>query len=131
MLISGADQRIYVYRNGIAIGAAPVRISDPSTPLTPAVYTLLQAPPGAPSPSTTGVRAQRWMRVDLPAQPTPAAASDFSQRVRLPKSFAAALNAELQPGATVMVTDRPASSETRSEPGFVVMQTAPPPTPAQ
>jgi hypothetical protein len=129
ILISGADQRVYVYRNGVQIGEGPVHITDPTTPLTPAVYTMLQAPPGAPSPSATGIRAQRWMRVDLPAQSGAAAPTDFSQRVRLPKQFAADLNAVLVPGTTLMVTDRPATSETRSGPDFVVMQTeAPQPT---
>lgn len=131
ILISGADQRIYVYRNGIAIGEAAIHISDPSTPLTPAVYTMLQAPPGAPTPSAKGLRAQRWLRVDLPAQAGAAPPTDFSQRVRLPKSFVASLNAVLEPGTTVMVTDHPATSETRTDPGFLVMGTEPPPAAPQ
>jgi hypothetical protein len=129
MLLSGADRRIYVYRNGVAIGDSPVHISDPTKPLKPAVFTLLQAPPGAPTPSAGGVRAQRWMRVDL-ATAEQATREDFSKRVRLPKRFAADLNAVLQPGTTVMVTNHAATPETRSDPGFVVMQTEePPPAP--
>jgi hypothetical protein len=65
------------------------------------------------------------MRVDL-ATGEQATREDFSKRVRLPKRFAAAVNAVLQPGTTVMVTDRPATPDTRSDPGFVVMQTEPP-----
>ena len=126
MLISSPDQRIYVYRNGEQIGESSIKISDPGTPLAPAVYTMLQPPPGAPSPSATGLRAQRWLRVDLQGGTQQ---TDFSQRVRLPKQFAAELNAILQPGTTLMVTDRPATNETRSARGFLVMATEEPSPP--
>lgn len=121
ILVSGADRRIYVYRNGVRIGEAAVRISDPATPLTRAVYTMLQSTAAAPADG--GLAAQRWMRVELPSQAGVVQAPDFTERVRLPKRFAADLNTVLVPGTTLYVADHPATPETTTTPpDFVVMQ---------
>ena len=110
--------------NGVRIGEAALRITDPATPLTPAVYTMLQpSNDGAPA---TGLAAQRWMRVDLPSQAGAVQPGDFTQRVRVPKTFAADLSPLLTPGTTLMVTDRPATADTRTDPGFVVIQASAP-----
>ena len=120
ILVSSPERRMYVYRNGVRIGEAALRITDPATPLTPAVYTMLQpSNDGAPA---TGLAAQRWMRVDLPSQAGAVQPGDFTQRVRVPKTFAADLSPLLTPGTTLMVTDRPATADTRTDPGFVVIQ---------
>ena len=126
ILVSGADRRMYVYRNGVRIGETAVRISDPDTPLMPAVYGMLRPAGGVPTTPAAGPAGQRWMRVDLPAQAGAAQAGDFTQRVRVPKTFAANLAPLLVPGTTLMVTDRAATEDTRSAPGFVVMQASPP-----
>jgi len=124
VLISEADQRVYVYRNGVRIGDAPIRIDDANPPLVHAVYTMLQGTAADASPLVPGRPAHRWMRVDLTAPNGAVATPDPAERVHLPKAFAASLYDALTPGTTLMVTNRSVTPETTSAPGFVVMQAA-------
>ena len=124
ILISDADRRVYVYRNGVRIGDAPIRLTDPNPPLVHAVYTMLQGTAADPSPLVPGRPAHRWMRVDLPAPTGAVATPDADEHVHMPKAFAAALYDALEPGTTLMVTNRAVTPETTSGPGFVVMQAA-------
>src|SRR5262245_49354711 len=102
VLISEADQRVYVYRNGVRIGDAPIRIDDANPPLVHAVYTMLQGTAGDASPLVPGRPAHRWMRVDLTAPNGAVATPDPAERVHLPKAFAASLYDALTPGTTLM-----------------------------
>src|SRR4051794_5788427 len=62
MLISGADQAIYVYRNGEAIGRAAVEISGLGS-LGEHVFALLEGSSGRLSTLAPGRAARRWMSV--------------------------------------------------------------------
>jgi len=44
-----------------------------------------------------------------------------AERVRPPAQFSRLVYELLQPGATLMVTDKPAVPETRTQPGFRIM----------
>lgn len=131
VLVSEADRRVYVYRNGIEIGAAPMQIEDANPPLVHAVYTMLQGTAASPSPLVPGRPAHRWMRVDLPAPDGALASDDPNERIHLPPAFAAALYDTLTPGTTLLVTNRAVTPETTSGPGFVVMQANDAPPAAQ
>ncbi len=131
VLVSQADQRVYVYRNGMRIGDAPIRIEDANPPLVHAVYTMPAGTGAGQSILMPGKPAHRWMRLDLPAPSGALATPDPGEHVHMPKAFAAALYDALTPGTTLMVTNREATPETTSGPGFVVMQSAESaPTPA-
>lgn len=98
LIVSRADQRVIVLRNGREIGRSRIRIPDASDETH--VYTFsgvvdgkyMWIVAGVPGHGqSAGDRVQPWLaeRIDIPA--------DFLARVR----------AELRPGASILVTDAP------------------------
>jgi len=94
IVISAADSRLIVMRNGVEIGSAPISIDGAVT--EPAAYTLQ---------SMSGDSFQ-WLRIALPGQKDAGAAVSPDERARLhiPERFRRSLAAILQPGATAVVT---------------------------
>ncbi len=122
VLVSGPDRRMYVYRNGVLIGEAEVRISDPRQPLGAGVFVALDGFIQAPSPLAPDRPQRRWMAVGLPSHGGQLPARlDLGERVHPPAQFARLVYELLQPGASLVVTDRPAEPETRTQPGFRIM----------
>jgi hypothetical protein len=122
ILVSEADQRVFVYRNGVRIGDAPIHVEDDNPPLVHAVYTMLDGTAPRQSILAPGKPAHRWMRVDLPSPSGPVALPDAEERVQFPPAFAAALYDVLEPGTTLLITNSAVTAETGSDTGFVVMQ---------
>jgi len=122
LLLSSADRAIYVYRNGVLIGQAPVRISGPDPQLGTHVYKLLAGYVDAPSPLAPNRPARRWMAVGLSGDHGQATVPpNLAGRLRLPSAFAQAVYDQLTPGAVLMTSDQPASPSTRTDRNFVVM----------
>jgi lipoprotein-anchoring transpeptidase ErfK/SrfK len=122
ILVSGPDRRMYVYRNGVLIGEAVVRISDPQQPLGAGVFVVLDGFAHEPSPLAPDRPKRRWMAVGLPSHSGQLPAQlDLGARVHPPEQFSRLVYELLQPGATLVVTDRPAMPETRTQPGFRIM----------
>jgi hypothetical protein len=125
ILLSGGNRRVYVYRNGELIGEAEIEIDRPEVPLGMAVYTMLE---GFEGPSDeSGVFAgdrpkHRWHLVALGIDDAPIG-GHVVERIRMPKRFAADVYEILEPGATLMVTDRKATEETTTDKDFTVMAT--------
>ncbi|WP_414899934.1 L,D-transpeptidase [Sphingomonas flavalba] len=96
IVISTADRRMLVLRNGVTIGSAPVAISE--TVDGPRAYTL----------RAVDAAGFHWMRLLLPGQGADGEPAEVSSaeraRLRLPEDFRQALAAALAPGATVVVT---------------------------
>lgn len=94
IIISGADRRMLVLRNGIIIGSAPVSMAEPVT--SPKAFSLR---------SRVGGTSQ-WMRLPLPGE----AGSDRDvtpeekAKLSVPDAFRRSLASVLEPGATVVVT---------------------------
>jgi hypothetical protein len=114
ILLSGADQRAIVLRNGIEIGRARLAVADPEKPLgTCAFIVKAGAGPGT-GVLATGGPAQSWMAVPMPGY-RGAAGSDPPQalagRLRLPPEFARSLSPLLVPGTTLLVTGEPILEE--------------------
>jgi len=93
IVVSGADRRVTVLRNGVVIGAAP---AAPATPITrPAAYSLQ-------SIDATG---RHWMRLPLPGQDTAAPDDDeASQHIAVDAAFEQEVLAAIAPGTTVLLT---------------------------
>ena len=122
VVISGADRRMYVYRNGVLIGEATIQIRDPQKPLGAGVFVALDGFTHAPSPFASDRPQRRWMAVGLPAHGGQLPARlDLGARVHPPAQFSRLVYELLQPGASLLVTDRPARPETRTQPGFRIM----------
>ncbi len=95
ILVSAADRRILVLRNGVRIGAAPVRIEGAVT--DPAAFSL------------TGVDGDqfRWVRLAPPSQPAGTGTEvtrEERARLSLPAAFQQKLRAILAPGTVAIVT---------------------------
>jgi hypothetical protein len=112
VLISAADKKIYVYRNGVRIGEARLRIINPEQPLSPGAYVMLDGFANEKSVYVPEKPARRWMAVGLPAKDGQLAVRDIEGRVKITVDFARKLYDILQPGDVVMVTDLPVSKQT-------------------
>ncbi len=122
VVISGPDRRMYVYRNGILIGESAVKISDPQKPLGAGVFVALEGFTREPSPFAPDRPQRRWMAVGLPSHKGQLAMRlDIGERVHPPAQFSRRVYELLQPGASLVITDRPAMSATRTQPGFRIM----------
>lgn len=86
IVVSAADQRVIVLRNGVTIGSAPVTIERPVT--RTAAYTL--------GPNGT------WLNIVLPGQT--GEADDLRGRIHVAPAFRQSVESVLQPGTTVVIT---------------------------
>ena len=95
LILSGADRRLVVLRNGILIGSSPVTIAGEVAET--AAYSLTQV-------DTNGFH---WMQLPLPGESwvgnKELSASERS-RVHIPDAFRALLDGALSPGVTLVVT---------------------------
>ena len=95
IVISTADRRMLVLRNGVTIGSAPISITGEVA--GPSAYTL----------RAVDAAGFHWLRLLLPGQQAGGPAEvDAAERarLRLPEDFRQTLAASLAPGATVVVT---------------------------
>ena len=104
IVVSSADDALYVYRNGNPIGRGAVQVSGRGG-LGNHVFTLLEGSTGKPSQLAPGSEAGKWMRVT--SQGRPVEADDIASRIRFNREFAQKLADEIKPGTTVIVTDQP------------------------
>src|SRR5467141_609308 len=103
IVISSANQALYVYRNGNPIGRAALEVKGR---LGEHVFTLLEGTTGKPSQLAPGREARRWMRMDGEGRGVDA--EKLASRMRFSAEFAHKVAAEIAPGTTVIVTDTPA-----------------------
>jgi hypothetical protein len=116
ILISGANQELFALQNGIEVVTSPVMIADPQAPLGTHVFVLAGQTAGQ----------ERWHVVSVGKQgaahgQNDGAATEALKRVQIPSKASAALQPLLHAGATMMVTDLPATADTRSGKDFVVL----------
>ena len=106
VVISAADRRAIVMRDGVEIGRAKVRVRDSGLAVGTHAYTMLDHPlPGH----------GRWSAIGLPGHVGGAAsgmASDPLALIDAPHAFSSGLAALLAPGATVLVTEAPVLEHT-------------------
>ncbi len=95
LILSGADNRLLVLRNGIIIGSSPIQITGPIEQTT--AYTL----------SAIDAQGPHWVQLPLPGQTWKGKremAPEDRSRVVIPKSFRASVTGLLTPGVTLVVT---------------------------
>lgn len=93
IVVSSAERRAVVLRNGVVIGSAPVRIAVPIA--ATAAFQLTTAADGQ----------RRWLRLPLPGQdPDSDAPPQLRGRIAVDERFRTAVEAILEPGSTVVVT---------------------------
>lgn len=93
IVVSGADRRVVVLRNGREIGSAPVAINGPVTGTTAYVLRVVDA------------EGQHWFKVVLPGEEgAPQPATGLDKRFEVDAVFRAAVAGIVAPGTTVVVT---------------------------
>lgn len=107
ILVSAADNAMYVYRNGQPIGRGAIEISG-SGPLGGHVFSLLDGVTEKPSWWAPNRPARKWMTVSTDKVGRDISFDDLGRRVRFNPDFASKLYEVVAPGTTVIVTDEPA-----------------------
>ncbi|MEN8212801.1 MAG: L,D-transpeptidase [Pseudomonadota bacterium] len=110
ILVSSADKKALVFRNGVEIGLSELTINNPAQPLGTHAYMAVAAKGSDKSASRV-----KWKAVGLPGHATDGRIEPDLQaahRVKLPPRFVAALKPLLTPGVTVMITDAPIQPQT-------------------
>jgi hypothetical protein len=123
VIVSSADQRVLVLRNGVEIGRARIVLRDPSAPLGTHTFVMRHVP-GATSPTWTAVAMPG--HYDSAGRDLSAAAAS---RVSFPPGFVGAVSLLIQPGSTLFVTDAPILAE-NMQTGFTVPSDGAPEEPA-
>jgi hypothetical protein len=108
VVVSGADQRVLVFRNGVEIGRAKVHVRDPELPLGTHAFVLLDEGARRPQAGAGEETLARWVAVGVPGhEAEKGQLLDPVQiaRVTMPPDFSATLRSLLAPGAALLVTD--------------------------
>jgi hypothetical protein len=107
IVVSGADDAVYVYRNGNLIGRAAVETRGFGR-LGENVFTLLEGTTGRQSALAPGRNARRWMRVTSAGGRGRVDADTLDSCLKVNPEFATKLYDTIAPGTTVVVTDHSA-----------------------
>jgi hypothetical protein len=113
IVVSAADRRAVVLRNGIVIGTSPATIEGA---LSRTLAFMLTG---------SGDGARSWLRIALPGQAGDDRGESLRGRIAVPETFRAAVEAIIAPGTTVVVTNDPLR-EGGGDRGQVVLEQEPP-----
>lgn len=122
ILVSGADKTVYVYRNGIPIGRATLKIDDPAQPLGSHAYTMLEGVAETASAFVPGRPGHRWMVVETESKNRETTLEELGRRVHVSAEFAERIYDVVTPGTTIVVTDAPALSGPTSKRAVRLME---------
>jgi len=126
VVISAADQRIIVFRNGLEIGRARIVLDDPRTPIGNSAF-VLRSDSGAAS-SRESPAGMRWTGIALPGSKVAVGAAmdpKTAARVSIAPDFVSQVLGILSAGSTLYVTDSPVLPETTG-PALNVLNSDPP-----
>lgn len=125
LLLSTEDAKLYVYRNGVEIGVAKIGLLDTVTDLPEGTHTVLEGYSDRESPLAPGHRMHRWMHVSTESADGSLEEDEsfLASRVHIPPLFVQQIYDLLEPGTTLVITNRAATPETRSDDDFVIMAT--------
>ena len=120
ILLSYADKRIYIWRNGVQIGQAPLGIAAGSNPPEGVFMMLDGAEPS--DPRFPGVKMNPWSALSIVGgSPGPDAVATIRSQVDLPNEFQEKVSKVLSPGTILVATRESSNNSTRSDPGFNIM----------
>ena len=115
IILSTLDQRAYVNRNGIEIGRAAVSTNGLGQGLGSHVYSALH------KFDSNGRR--EWISTASFGRTLAPDVKEVVNRVTIAPGFLEQARAAVSPGTTLVITDLPVSSQTRSGPGFSILTT--------
>jgi hypothetical protein len=127
IIMSGADRRVLVYRNGVEIGRAKLSLEQPGRPFGTHAFIMQDGWGEGNSPLAKDAPAHLWVAVGIPG-----GASEHGKvlnpshqinRIHMPPRFANALYAILSPGTTLLVTDAPVIQQQTTGVAMNIMNT--------
>ena len=117
IIVSAPDGKVYVYRNGVEIGRAPVVGLEATRLSGTYVYSAL---------ATTDASGRRDWITTASVGRKPPNLKDLVNRISIDSSFLRDVQALIAPGTTLVLTNAPVSSQTHSGPGFNILTTGAP-----
>jgi len=108
LLVSTADERVIVMRNGIEIGRAKINVAPGVGIFGTQAYVLLAGDSGVPSSVVPDRPGLNWQSIPMPgyaATPGAKIDSEIVRRVTVSPEFAKLIYDELKPGTTLVLTD--------------------------
>jgi L,D-transpeptidase catalytic domain len=112
IIVSAPDRKIYVYRNGVEIGRAPVTGLETARLSGTYVYS---------ADSTIDSSGRRdWISTASVGRKAPNL-KDLEDRISIDSSFLQDVRAMITPGTTLVLTNAPVSGQTHSGPGFNIL----------
>ena len=105
IVVSAADRRVIVLRNGVPIGSAPVTIDGEIGRTSAFVLSRVDA------------QGPTWLRVPLPGQSADETPEQLRGRIHVPETFRRSVESVLAPGITVVVTGDFAARRQHRRPG--------------
>ncbi len=123
VLVSSADQRVLVIRNGVEIGRARINIAPGVGLFGTQAYVLLAGSGSTPSAVVPDRAALRWQSIPMPGYEARAGDtfdSEVIRRISVPPEFAKLVYDALKPGATVVLTDAAVLPKTTGQPMTVI-----------
>jgi hypothetical protein len=128
ILMSIADRRVLVLRNGIEIGRARIAVTDSSEPVGTHTFVLQEGPGVASGQPVPDPRTLPWLAVSMPGHDEDAGRAmrpGVVASISIPPGFMRAVSMMLAPGTTLYVTEAPILEEnTRSD--FTVLSNSAP-----
>jgi hypothetical protein len=115
VIVSAPDRKVYVYRNGVEIGGAPVVGLEAVRLSGTYVYSAL---------TTVDSSGRRDWIATAGVGKRPPNLKDLANRISMDPSFLQDVRALIAPGTTLVLTNAPVSSQTHSGPGFDILTTA-------
>jgi hypothetical protein len=116
IIFSSADQRAYVYRNGVEIGRAAVGEVDPGRSFGSYAYSALA--------ETDSDGRHKWSALASIDGSHPPDLKELAKSLVIPPEFLARVRSVVTPGTTLVITDQPVNRSTRSNPGFKILTSA-------
>lgn len=120
ILVSYADRTVYVWRNGVQIGQAPIAILGSNPP--EGVFMMLEGS-DPPDPRFPGLKMHPWTALSLDGGNTSGDVIETMRtQISLPEDFRKEINRAVVPGAILVATKQSSNNSTRSSRDFSIMK---------
>lgn len=108
VLVSTADRRVLVIRNGVEIGRAKINVAPGVAAIGTQAYVLLAGSSALPSVVVQGRPGRVWQAIPMPGYATRSGTtldSEAVRRISVSPEFATLVYDQLVPGSTLVLTD--------------------------
>ncbi|MEM7144103.1 MAG: L,D-transpeptidase family protein [Verrucomicrobiota bacterium] len=119
ILVSYADETIYVWRNGVQIGQSPIGIA-PGAKAKEGVFMMLEGTE-APDPRFPGVPIRPWSVLTLTGKTKRDPVGTVRGEINVPNDFHKKIASALTPGTILVTTGKSSTLATRSAAGFNIL----------